>query len=865
MSLSTPGTYYWQASYSGDANSNNAASKSTCGSEVETVTAVAASTNLTTSLSGGGSTSPSISVPAGTAVTDTATLSGTNAASAGGTVTYSVYSDNKCSDFVAGGGTVTVSAGSVPASSAVSLSTPGTYYWQASYSGDTSSNNAASTSTCGSEVETVTAVAASTNLTTSLSGGGSTSPSISVPAGTAVTDTATLSGTNAASAGGTVTYSVYSDNKCSDFVAGGGTVTVSAGSVPASSAVSLSTPGTYYWQASYSGDTNSNNAASKSTCGSEVETVTAVAASTNLTTSLSGGGSTSPSISVPAGTAVTDTATLSGTNAASAGGTVTYSVYSDNKCSDFVAGGGTVTVSAGSVPASSAVSLSTPGTYYWQASYSGDTSSNNAASKSTCGSEVETVTAVAASTNLTTSLSGGGSTGPSISVPAGTAVTDTATLSGTNAASAGGTVTYSVYSDNKCSDFVAGGGTVTVSAGSVPASSAVSLSTPGTYYWQASYSGDTSSNNAASTSTCGSEVETVTAVVASTSLSTSLSGGGSTSPSISVPAGTAVTDTATLSGTNAASAGGTVTYSLYSDNKCSHLVINAGTVKVTDGKVPASNPVSLTKPGTYYWEASYSGDATNAPSKSVPGSEVETVSAVVKSTGLTTSLSDGGRWGPSISVPAGTAVTDTATLSGTNAASAGGTVTYQLYSDNKCSHLVINAGTVKVTDGKVPASNPVSLTKPGTYYWEASYSGDATNAPSKSVPGSEVETVSAVVKSTGLTTSLSDGGRWGPSISVPAGTAVTDTATLSGTNAASAGGTVTYSLYSDNKCSHLVINAGTVKVTDGKVPASNPVSLTKPGTYYWEASYSGDATNAPSKSVPGSEVETVNSAGRGTW
>ena len=72
-------------------------------------------------------------------------------------------------------------------------------------------------------------------------------------------------------------------------------------------------------------------------------------------------------------------------------------------------------------------------------------------------------------------------------MPAGTAVTDTATLSGTNAASAGGTVTYSVYSDSACSDSVTAGGTVTVSAGKVPASSAVSLSTPGTYYWQASY------------------------------------------------------------------------------------------------------------------------------------------------------------------------------------------------------------------------------------------------------------------------------------------------------------------------------------------------------------------------------------------
>jgi hypothetical protein len=110
---------------------------------------------------------------------------------------------------------------------------------------------------------------------------------------------------------------------------------------------------------------------------------------TTLTTSLSGGGSSGAQISVTAGTPVTDSATLSGTNAASAGGTVTYTVYSDPNCQTSVASGGTKTVTAGSVPNSDPVTLSTPGTYNWQASYSGD--GTNAPSKSNCGDEVETV------------------------------------------------------------------------------------------------------------------------------------------------------------------------------------------------------------------------------------------------------------------------------------------------------------------------------------------------------------------------------------------------------------------------------------------------------------------------------------------
>ena len=59
-----------------------------------------------------------------------------------------------------------------------------------------------------------------------------------------------------------------------------------------------------------------------------------------------------------------------------------------------------------------------------------------------------------ASTTLHTSLSGGGKSGASITVPPSTAVTDTATLTGTNAASATGTVTYDAYSDSACTTAV---------------------------------------------------------------------------------------------------------------------------------------------------------------------------------------------------------------------------------------------------------------------------------------------------------------------------------------------------------------------------------------------------------------------------
>jgi len=254
----------------------------------------------------------------------------------------------------------------------------------------------------------------------------------------------------------------------------------------------------------------------------------------SLTTALSGAGQTGTTISVPANTAVTDTATLTGTNASSATGTVTYNVYSDSGCTTALNSGTPETITTpGTLPPSAPLTLSA-GTYYWQAVYSGDTTNNG--SNSPCGitGEVETVTSPTTSsstttsttmaptttssttsttiapptTQLTTSLSGADQSGPSISVLTNTAVTDTAALTGTNAATATGTVTYNIYSDSNCATLVNAGAPETITTpGTLPPSNAVSLPTAGTYYWQATYSGD--SHNASSTTACGTEVECV--------------------------------------------------------------------------------------------------------------------------------------------------------------------------------------------------------------------------------------------------------------------------------------------------------------------------------------------------------------------
>jgi len=126
-------------------------------------------------------------------------------------------------------------------------------------------------------------------------------------------------------------------------------------------------------------------------------------------------------------------------------------------------------------------------------------------------------------------------------------------------------------------------------------------------------------------------------------------------------------------------------------------------------------------------------------------------------TSVTTSLSGGGQSGATITVNAGTAVTDSATLTN-NTSDAGGTVTYNVYSDNTCKTLVATGGTKPVTNGVVTNSDPVTLTTTGTFYWLASYSGDAKNAASDSGCGAETETVvEGLITATGTTFSATEG------------------------------------------------------------------------------------------------------------
>src|ERR1019366_8988312 len=776
----------------------------------------------------GTQTVPGSPVAIGISVYDTATLTGATS-DAGGTVTYGLYSNNTCNvDHLVANLTPTPTAnavvdGVVPSSTSYSFTSAGIWYFQATYSGD-SNNTGPVHSSCTSEAVVVSPNAPSI--------GTQTVPGSPVAIGISVYDTATLTGATS-DAGGTVTYGLYSNNTCNvDHLVANLTPTPTAnavvdGVVPSSTSYSFTSAGIWYFQATYSGDSN-NTGPVHSSCTSEAVVVSPNAPSI--------GTQTVPGSPVAIGISVYDTATLTGATS-DAGGTVTYGLYSNNTCNvDHLVANLTPTPTAnavvdGVVPSSTSYSFTSAGIWYFQATYSGD-SNNTGPVHSSCTSEAVVVSPNAPSI--------GTQTVPGSPVAIGISVYDTATLTGATS-DAGGTVTYGLYSNNTCNvDHLVANLTPTPTAnavvdGVVPSSTSYSFTSAGIWYFQATYSGD-SNNTGPVHSSCTSEAVVVSPNAPSI--------GTQTVPGSPVAIGISVYDTATLTGATS-DAGGTVTYGLYSNNTCNvdHLVANLTPTPtanaVVDGVVPSSTSYSFTSAGIWYFQATYSGDSNNTgPVHSSCTSEAVVVSPNAPSIGTQTV--------PGSPVAIGISVYDTATLTGATS-DAGGTVTYGLYSNNTCNvdHLVANLTPTPtanaVVDGVVPSSTSYSFTSAGIWYFQATYSGDSNNTgPVHSSCTSEAVVVSPNAPSIGTQTV--------PGSPVAIGISVYDTATLTGATS-DAGGTVTYGLYSNNTCNvdHLVANLTPTPtanaVVDGVVPSSTSYSFTSAGIWYFQATYSGDSNN----------------------
>jgi hypothetical protein len=295
-------------------------------------------------------------------------------------------------------------------------------------------------------------------------------------------------------------------------------------------------------------------------------------------------------------------------------------------------------------------------------------------------------------------------------IEVGDTIHDSATLTGATA-NAGGTVTYTVYTDTACSAGAQSAGTVTVTNGVVPDSDPITFNSTGDFYWQAVYSGD--ANNLTASSVCTSEHLVV--AQKKPSIATTLS-------ATSVEVGAFVHDSATLTGATS-NAGGTVTYTVYSDTSCSQDPRDAGTKAVTNGSVADSNSLQFNSAGDFYWQAVYSGDANNEGATSVCTSEHLVVTK--KSPGMTTA--------PNL-IP-----NDDATISG--GFNPTGTITFKLFSpsDATCSGAGAYSQTVTVNGNGTYSTTNTSFVAStlGTWRWLVTYSGDGNNNGTTSECGVE--------------------------------------------------------------------------------------------------------------------------------
>ncbi|MGE5297637.1 MAG: hypothetical protein ACM3KM_00550 [Acidobacteriaceae bacterium] len=515
---------------------------------------------------------------------------------------------------------------------------------------------------------------------------------------------------------------------------------------------------------------------------------------------------TVPSATGPIGTVLNDTATLSG--GSSPTGDVTFTLYppSDATCS--AAAIYTDTDPTAPYATSPGFTSNTAGTYHWKAAYAGD--ANNNPATSACSDEA-VVIAKADTTTVTHVHNAAHTDITNTSVPVGTVIHDNATVAPqVGSIPITGNITYTSYSNLTCN---AAGLLSTETVFSPTAESTAVTLGAGDYSYKAVYAGDANYNG--STGAC----EPFTITKASPTIATTLSNLGP------VAVGTAVHDSSALTGATPA-AGGTVAYTVYTNNLCTLGAQSAGAAKaVVNGVVADSDPITFNTAGTFYWQAVYSGDANNNGATSNCTSEtlvVEKASPTISTTLV-----------PAGPVAIGASVHDSSILTGASA-TAGGTVKYSAYAGaNTCTGTDLLNSTKTVTNGIVPDSDSISFANAGTYSFQAVYSGDANNNGATSTCSTE-QLVVGKSSPTILTT---------PSAGGPIGTVLNDTATLSG--GSSPTGNVTFKLFppSDLTCSGTEV----FSQVDGTAPYETGPGYTSlvAGTYHWTADYAGDANNNP--------------------
>jgi hypothetical protein len=336
----------------------------------------------------------------------------------------------------------------------------------------------------------------------------------------------------------------------------------------------------------------------------------------------------------------------------------------------------------------------------------------------------------------------------------------------------------------------------------------------------------------------------------------------STSATASVTIGDSITDTATLADVTG-NAGGTITFRLWGPSAtadCTGTPIFTSTKNVSGGGQYTSDSYTPTAVGKYWWIANYSGDANNSSATGAcgdtgEGSVVNKASPSIR-TNATASITIGGT------------ITDSATLS--NATSdASGTITFRLFSDATCqTEITLTAAQSQATvtgNGTFSPSAAYTPTTVGTFYWIASYSGDAKNNPVSGSCGDANE--SSVVNKADSTIATTQ--RLYPN----------DSATVT---PSSATGNVIFELFGPYAVGDTInclvgklvfsqtvaVSSGTASTTNYPgVGGVNVFAATASGTYAWRVSYGGSGTLNGRVSTCGSEkvvITITNDSGPGS-
>ena len=581
---------------------------------------------------------PSVSsIPLGQSAHDNAVVQGDAAGgSPGGTVSFSVCgplaTDSGCASGTPLGAPVPVTPTSGNASTATSISftptSPGVYCFRAEYSGASPYTGTADGSS--TECFSVTKLSSTTSTTPSTT---------SITLGQSLTDSATVTGSSAGGApDGSVSFYICgplpSAAGCTSTLNPvGSAVTLTAGAGNSSSATSSSlTPsasGTYCFHAAYAGGTNYFGS---DDLGNANECFTVNAAPTGTT-------STPTSTTLTLGQSITDSALVGG-NAAGGppGGSVTFYVCGPQAGATGCAStsnqvGSPVTLAAGAGNTSSATSSSftpsAPGTYCFNAVYSGD--GNYLGSSDGSSSECFTVNKTPSSTSTAPS---------STSITFGQSVTDTATVTGSSAGGApDGSVNFYICgplaSATGCtSTSTAVGSAVSLTAGAGNTSSATSSSfTPsasGTYCFHAVYSGGTNysgSNDLGNVNECFT-VNAAPTVTVSTPSSTTLTLGGSLTDSAVVTGNSGgPAPTGTVSFYVCFSASTTLTSCSSTSDQVGHSAVGL-TPDADPAKADATSDSYMpSATGSYCFYAVYSGDSSYLGSNDGSAGECFTVPA----------------------------------------------------------------------------------------------------------------------------------------------------------------------------------------------------------------------------------------------